>query len=86
MIKVTPSVTPKFLCIIAALFICCFQNTFAQDAYTGKDFWLGFMSNNGSAGTMELHISAATATTVTLTIPNANPVWTTTVNVAANVI
>lgn len=66
--------------IVTALLFINIDNVHAQSFSTnGKDFWLGFMSNNNTAGTsLDLYISSTTATSGTVSVPLAG--WSNTFN------
>src|ERR1700741_3188746 len=74
--------------ILILLILSVFLNAkavHAQNAYAGTDFWIGFIPDEtGGSATLKLSVTAATATTATITLPLASPVWTATLTIAAN--
>ena len=49
----------------------------------GRNFWVGYLWNNGEAGTVELSITAISDTTATMTVENPYTGWSITVNLTA---
>ena len=49
----------------------------------GRDFWVGYLWNNGEAGTVELSITAISDTTATMTVENPCTGWSITLNLTA---
>lgn len=60
------------------------QNTQAQDAYRGKDFWIGFPRNNDNQANLVLYLTSTVNAVATVEIPGATPFWSQVVVIPAN--